>query len=127
MKLNSKSPSVQYNLGCGTLGLLQLTVSPAVYNTLSMTPFVVPINPGSVPTIPANSTGAQITELRYAFDTASALFNEYDRTDKALRQSIFSTVDEMFNRVKNCGDYTDAGNTPYSLEQVIGIAFQLVY
>ena len=32
-------------------------VSPPVYNTLSHTDFIVPINPGSVPIIPANSTG----------------------------------------------------------------------
>ena len=84
LKLNSNSASVQSNLGCGTLGLLQLTVSPAVHNTLSSTLFIVPVNPGSVPIIPANSTGAQITKLQYAFDTASALFNEYDRIDKDL-------------------------------------------
>ena len=30
LKLNSNSASVQSNLGCDTLGLLQLTVSPAV-------------------------------------------------------------------------------------------------
>ena len=84
LKLNSNSASIQSNLGCGTLGLLQLTVSPVVYNTLSSLPFIVPINHGSVPIIPANSTGAQITELHYAFNTASALLNEYDSTDKAL-------------------------------------------
>ena len=75
LKLNSNSASVQSNLGCGTLGLLQLTVSPAVYNTLSSTPFIIPVNPGSVTIIPANSNGAQITKLCYAFDTASTLFN----------------------------------------------------
>ena len=84
LKLNSNSTSVQSKLGCGTLGLLQLTVSPAVYNTLSAIPFIVPVNLGYVPIIPANSTGAQTTKLCYAFDTASALFNDYDRTDKAL-------------------------------------------
>ena len=84
LKLNSNSASVQSNLGCGTLGLLQLTVSPAVYNTFLSNAFIVPINPGSVLIISANSTGAQITKPRYAFDTASALFNKYDRTDKAL-------------------------------------------
>ena len=182
LKLNSNSDSVQSNLGCGTLGLLQLTISPSVYNTFLSTAFIVPVNPGSVPIIPANSTGAQITELRYAFDTAYALFNEYDRTKKALRKILLSTVDEMFirslrhkyvgygltttraipdhlyttyanissahlqeneavfrtpydinqpieslfDRVGNCGDYAAAGNTPYSLEQVIGIAFQPV-
>ena len=98
LKLNSNSASVQYNLGCSTLGLLQLTVSPAVYNTLSSTAFIVPIKPGSVTIISANSTGAQITELCYAFDTASALFNKYDRTNKALKQNLLSTVYKMFIR-----------------------------
>ena len=49
LKLNSNSSSIQSNLGCGTLGLLQLTVSPSIYNTLSVTPFVVPVKSGSVP------------------------------------------------------------------------------
>ena len=98
LKLNSNSASVKSNLGCGTLGLFQLTISPAFYNTLSVTRFVVPVNPGSLPIIPANSTGAEITELSYAFDTVTALFNEYDRTNKALRKILLSTVDKIFIR-----------------------------
>ena len=98
LKLNSNSASIQSNLGCSTLGHLQLTVSPTVYNTLYATPFIVHVNPGSVPIIPDNSTGDQITELCYAFNTATAPFNEYDRTDKALRQILLSTVDKMFIR-----------------------------
>ena len=183
LKINSNSASVQSNLGCGTLGLLQLTVSPAIYNTFSVATFVVPTNPVSAPDIESNSTGAQITELLYAFDTATALFNEYDHTDKALQKILLTTVDEifirslrhkyvgyglattrtildhlyityanissadlqendavfctpyninqpietLFDRIEICGDYVAAGNTPYSLEQVLGIAFQLVY
>ena len=84
LKLNSNAVCVQPNLSCGTLGILKLTVSPAVYNILSVTAFVVPVNPGSAPDIPANSTGTQITTLCYAFNTAAALFNEYNRIDKAL-------------------------------------------
>ena len=76
LKLNSNAAFVQSNLGCDTLRLLQLTVSPAVYITFSSITFIVPFNPGSEPIIPANSTVAQITKLRYAFDTASSLFNE---------------------------------------------------
>ena len=75
LKLNSNAASDQSNLVCGTLGLLQLTVSPAVYNTSSSIAFIVPVNPGSEPIIPANSAGAQINELLYAFDTPFALFN----------------------------------------------------
>ena len=52
LKLNSNAASVQFNLGCGTLGLLFLTVSPAVYDTLSTTKFVPPVNPGPKPIIP---------------------------------------------------------------------------
>ena len=45
LKLNSNPASIQSNLGCGTLGLLQLTVSPAIYNTFLSNAFIVPINP----------------------------------------------------------------------------------
>ena len=96
LKLNSNAASVQSNLGCGTLDLLQTKFSPAIYNTLSYIAFIVPVNPGSETIILANSTDAQTTELCYAFDTASVLFNNYDCTDKALRQILLSTVDEMF-------------------------------
>ena len=58
----------------------------------------MPVNPGSETTIPANYTGAQIIELHYAFNTASALFNEYYCTDKDLRKILLSTVDKMFIR-----------------------------
>ena len=98
LKLNSNVASVQSSLSCDTFGLLQLTVLPAVYNTLSVANFFVPINPGSSPDIPANSTGAQITKLCYAFDTAAALFNEYDRTEKALQKILLTTVNKMFIR-----------------------------
>ena len=37
LKLNSNSASVKSNLGCGTLGLLQLTVSTTAYNNFSST------------------------------------------------------------------------------------------
>ena len=46
LKLNSNAALVQSNLGCGTLEILFLTVSPAVYATLSTIVFVPPVNPG---------------------------------------------------------------------------------
>ena len=63
LKLNSNAESVQSNLGCVTLGLLQLSVSPDVYNNFYSTAFIVHVNPGYEPIILANSTGAQITKL----------------------------------------------------------------
>ena len=98
LKLNLKPAYVQSNLGCGTLGLLQLTVSAAVYATLSATAFIVTVNPGSETVITDASTGPQTAELRYAHDVATILFNEYDRTKKSLHQILLSTVDDMFIR-----------------------------
>ena len=40
MMLSSNATSVSTNLGCGTLGYLAVVVTPAIYNTLSATPFV---------------------------------------------------------------------------------------
>ena len=64
LKYNSNAASVKSYFGCGTLGLLQLTVFPAVYTTLSSTAFISPFNPVSKPTIPLITSGPQITNLQ---------------------------------------------------------------
>ena len=98
LKLNSNATSVQSNLECGTLGLLHLTISPSMYATLSATAFVSLVNPGADPTIPSIASDTQITNLWYAHDVATAVFNEYDRTNKALHQMLIATVNKMFIR-----------------------------
>ena len=40
---------------------------------------------------------------------------------------INQPIETLFDRVENYGDYAAAGNTPFSLNQVIIIAFKLVY
>ena len=183
MKLNSKSVLVQSNLSCGMLGVLYLTISPAVYATLSGTAFVVPFKPGAAPVIPDRATGTHIADLRYTFQASTALFNQYDLTDKALRQLLLSAVEEMyirslrhhysryvqtttrqllehlyetynnispadlqsndarlrspydanhpvenlFDQVKDSVNYAAAGDTPYTPEQVVDIAFQILF
>ena len=98
LKLNSKTASVQSNLGCGTLGLLHLTISPDVYTTLSVTDFIAPVKPSADPTIPSIASDPQITNLQYAHDVATSVFNKYDQTDKALCQILIAAVDKMFIR-----------------------------
>jgi hypothetical protein len=71
LQLNSNATSIQSHLGNGQLGLISLTVSPAVYATLSNVVFIPPINPGSTPNIPIGSTGPQIANLRVAFTKAT--------------------------------------------------------
>jgi hypothetical protein len=58
LKLNANAASVHSNLGDGAHGLLALAIDPAVYNTISLDPFVPPANPGANPVLPHNSTDA---------------------------------------------------------------------
>jgi hypothetical protein len=75
--LNANAASVQSNLGNGLLGLLALTISPEVHDTLAGEPFTIPLNPGPAATIPDALTGAQIANIRQDHDKQNALFIEY--------------------------------------------------
>ena len=110
LKLNSNAASVQSYLGCGTLGLLFLTVSPAVYATLSTTEFVPPVNPGPEPIIPTGSTSAAISNLRYHHTESTKIFTEYENTDKALCQLLLASTDELYVR-SLCHKYIGYGKT----------------
>ena len=44
LQLNANATSVQSNLGDGLNGFLELTTTTAVYDAISATPFVIPIN-----------------------------------------------------------------------------------
>jgi hypothetical protein len=101
LALNANAASVRSNLGNGLLGLLALTVSPEVHDTLAGEPFVVPLNPGPAATIPDALTGAQIANIRQDHDELKALFVEYYATDKALKQQIIGAVDKLYLRTLN--------------------------
>ena len=97
-KLNANSALVQSNLGDGHLGLLYLTVSPAVYNTLSDTVFVSPVNPGAAAIITSGATAAVIANEHRSFSDATALFKQYDSANKYLKQMLLGAVNKMFVR-----------------------------
>ena len=90
--LNANSASVLSNLRYGHLILIYLTVSPAVYNTLSATVFIPPVNPGATAIITASATAAIIVNKRKSFANATALFKRYDSSEKALKQMLLGAV-----------------------------------
>ena len=96
--LSTNAASIGSHLGDGLLGLLWLTVSDTVYNTLSATPFIQPTNPGPIPIIPANATGVVVTSLTDTHNRETKLFREFNNTDAALKQLLLGAVDDMFTR-----------------------------
>ena len=75
-----------------------LTVSPTVYATLSTNGFDLQVNPVTKPIIPTGSTGAAISDLRYHHTESTKIFTKYENTDKALRQLLLASTDELYAR-----------------------------
>jgi hypothetical protein len=96
LKLNANAASVFSGLGNGAHGLLALTVSNTVYNTLSAIPFIHPVNPGSQPVIPNNSTGNQIAAITRDHTEARRIWKEHLTTDKNLKQQILAAVNKTY-------------------------------
>jgi len=94
--LNANAASVQSHLGNGRLGLLFLTVLPAVFNNFSQIQFVPPPNPGPDASIPPGATAVQISTLRHSHTVVSRLYKEYDTTEKNSKQLLIGAVDIMF-------------------------------
>ena len=181
--LNANAFSVHFNLGCGTLGHLWLTLKPEIYNTLTATPFEPPENPGPQPEIPERATAPQIASIRFHYQADQLLFQKYINVEQALKTQLVASVDEVFiqslrnkyvgysnhttkdilaylytsyakitpsslqandktmrdpldpaqplevffTRIEECQEFASAGNTPYTPEQVLNMAYQALF
>jgi hypothetical protein len=98
--LNTNDASIHSELGDGQLGHLALTLSPAVYATLSAIPFVAPPNPGPVPVlVPSVGTTAQIQGIIRDHKELVRLWREYNHVDGALKkQQLIRAVDQLYIR-----------------------------
>ena len=78
--------------------------------------------------------GYGLTTTRTILDHLYATYANISSMDLHKNDAVFRTpyninqpIETLFYRGENCGYYAAAGNTPYSLKKVIGIAFQIVY
>jgi len=93
--LSTNVVSINSHLGNGALDLLWLTISDTVFDIFSLVEFVPPVNPGSIPIIPPDATAAQINALTDTHKTEANIFQEFNNTDKALKQQLLGAVDDM--------------------------------
>ena len=71
-------------------------VSPDVYNTLSTTIFIPPVNPGATAIITAGANANVIANKHQSFVETTALFKQYGSADKSLKKMLLGAVDKMF-------------------------------
>ena len=59
--LNACTASVHSNLGCGTLGLIAMSMDPPLFATVCTTTSINVVNDGAYPTVPVSAITSQIT------------------------------------------------------------------
>lgn len=95
VQFSANASSVQSLLGNGILGLISLTTSEDAYNARSDIPFIVPGNPGIFVHNPA-STQFQLHEAKDAHKDQVRIWQEYQATNKALRQQLLAAVPKIY-------------------------------
>jgi hypothetical protein len=95
LKLNENAVKVHLNLGNGLLRHLSVTVAPAIFNTLSATPFVLPPNPGIAPAFPDAATGPAIANIRQTFKEEHAEFKCCMDACNAVSTLVVKVIDPV--------------------------------
>jgi rubrerythrin len=96
LKLNEDAVKVHSNLGNGLLGYLGVTVTPAICNTLSAQPFVIPPNPGTAPFFTDNATGPQMPNIREVFTEESIAFKKYVNVCNPISALILEVIGPVY-------------------------------
>ncbi len=97
--LKANAASVPTALGGGVLGHLTLVLPANEYATLSATAFPPPNNPGPTVVVPvAGGTAAQLATAERVHKELLRIWNLYHDTDKALKQQLLSTVENVYLR-----------------------------
>jgi hypothetical protein len=71
-------------------------LATSLYATLSNMPFINPVNPGSLPVIPAGSTAVQIQTMIRHHESVLYDWRIFTNIDKALRQQLTGDVNRMY-------------------------------
>ena len=92
--ISANAASVHTDLGGGAHGYLGMTVSPAIYATISNTAFTRPPSP----TAPALTglTGPQITAANRRYDADKKKFAEFVSLSNALKKQLIASVDDIY-------------------------------
>ena len=84
--LNANTPSICLYLGDGLLGLFAFTVTQSMYDMLSETWFIPPVNWGPMINIPPTVIQTQSSTIRATFN----------KNTIALKQLLIGTIDNIF-------------------------------
>ena len=74
--LYANAATLTSTMGGGKHGHIGLIMKPALYRTLSTTPYETPVDPGPIPTFTAGSSGLAREQITNEFDESKRIFNK---------------------------------------------------
>jgi hypothetical protein len=95
-KLFGNASTLASPLGGGLHGHIGLIMRPALYATISDTPYAAPADPGALPDIPANATTPQREIIRANHKEQQRLHENNGNMDDAIKSMIVEAVDETY-------------------------------
>jgi hypothetical protein len=97
--LKANASCINSELGGGDLSHLALTVTTAVYTTLSNVPFVTPVNPGATaPVLGNNATGVQLAANCDTYAANLCLYRLCNNVQNALKTQLLAAIDNIYMR-----------------------------
>ena len=97
-ELYANAAVIPTTLGGGQLGHLGLVMPPALYETLSETPFIIPADPGPLPTFNPNLsyTAAHRDTIIREHKELRRLYDLITNVDLALKKQLLEAVDQVY-------------------------------
>jgi hypothetical protein len=94
--LYSNAASLATTSGGGAHGHIGIIMLPALYTTLTATPYTAPLDPGVLPTIPANTTVAAREQLCLEHKEVRRVYGNHVNMDDALKGQVIDTVHDTY-------------------------------
>lgn len=96
-QLKANVAYVHSELGGGSLGHLAFLMTPAIYATISLVPFIEPGNPGPTPIIPPGRPTMDMVQATIRNHTETLqIWQLYNNVDKALKQQLIQAITRMY-------------------------------
>lgn len=92
--LYANAASLPTTLGGGQHGHIGLVMNDILYATLSITPYIHPVNPGQLPILAG--TAAQRDEQLRNFEERQRVYNNHNNMDDALKGLIIDAINDPY-------------------------------
>ena len=94
--LYGNAASLSTTSGGGAHGHIGLIMTPALYATLTATPYLAPIDPGILPNIPNRSTAESREQIIREHKEERRVYDNNTTMDDALKGQIIDTIEDTY-------------------------------